>query len=101
MYQRKSLILEFPTCIHPDLYSHFIRGYMDGDGCISLSKENRFASINMIGTKMFLDVVQSIIYESLNIDVDVKRDNRAKDPICVLRCGKKEDVKKNIKLDLL
>lgn len=94
MHQRKSLILEFPTCINPALYSHFIRGYMDGDGCISTSKSDKFVTVNMVGTKMFLDTVRDIVEESLNISVDIKRDNRARDPICILRCGRKEDARK-------
>ena len=32
MHQNKSLILEFPDWLSEELYSHFIRGYFDGDG---------------------------------------------------------------------
>jgi len=34
---RKSLVLKFPaeSIVPKQLYNHFIRGYMDGDGCIS------------------------------------------------------------------
>jgi intein/homing endonuclease len=32
---RKSLKLTFPTNISPNLIRHFVRGYFDGDGCIS------------------------------------------------------------------
>lgn len=34
---KKSLVLKFPTenIVPKQLYNHFIRGYMDGDGCIS------------------------------------------------------------------
>lgn len=37
---RKSLILSFPdkTIVPTDLMSHFIRGYFDGDGCLSFSQ---------------------------------------------------------------
>lgn len=34
---RKSKTVKFPTWINPELSSHFIRGVMDGDGCISKS----------------------------------------------------------------
>ena len=33
---KKSLILEFPTWLHPSTYSHFIRGVFDGDGSLYL-----------------------------------------------------------------
>lgn len=32
MHQNKSLILKFPNWLNSDLYSHFLRGYFDGDG---------------------------------------------------------------------
>lgn len=40
---RKSLILKFPTedIVPTELINHFIRGYMDGDGCISVYKKMR------------------------------------------------------------
>ena len=94
MCQRKSLVLEFPQWLDKTLYSAFIRGYVDGDGCISLSYDGKFASFNMVGTKMFLTSVATIFKEELNIDVNITRDSRARDPICTLRCGKKTDVVK-------
>lgn len=33
--QNKSFVIEFPTWLPKDLYRHFIRGYFDGDGCIT------------------------------------------------------------------
>lgn len=35
---KKSLTLKFPDNINEDLKRHFIRGYFDGDGCISRSE---------------------------------------------------------------
>lgn len=59
--ERKSLSLIFP--IIPEIYQcHFIRGYFDGDGCIS--SDGRFISI--IGTKEFLTSL-SIILAKNNI----------------------------------
>ena len=94
MVNNKSLFLRFPDWLDKNLYSHFIRGYFDGDGCISLSKNNnnRSASINMVGTRMFLEEVSKIIKNETDIDVFIKRDERANDPICILRCGIRNDV---------
>ena len=94
MVPHKTMILEFPDWIDKDLYSHFCRGYFDGDGCISLAKNNynKSATINMVGTRMFLEKVAEIIKCDTGVEVYVNRDNRAKDPICVLRCGIKNDV---------
>ena len=67
--ERKSLILKFPTydIVPKNLMRHFIRGYFDGDGCITLrhniSKEVPVASL--LGTKEFLsDLLVEIVKES-------------------------------------
>ena len=63
---RKSLILEFPTpdIIPYNLMSHFVRGYMDGDGYIG--KE----TISILGTKNFCDNIQKI-YNTLDVNSKV------------------------------
>lgn len=53
----KSLILKFPDySLFSDttLVSHFIRGYVDGDGCLTYTSNGRL-SIQIIGTNEFLD----------------------------------------------
>lgn len=56
---KKSLILKFPSydIVPKELMRHFIRGYFDGDGCISL-KENVHSiakRVSVLGTKEFLE----------------------------------------------
>ena len=59
-FPAKSLILKFPTeeQVPNDLLHHFIRGYFDGDGCASITHENKRNYYRMmssiIGTKDFL-----------------------------------------------
>lgn len=50
--QCKSLILKFPT-IQTELIHHFIRGYFDGDGSISI--RNNSCNFHIIGTEEFLE----------------------------------------------
>ena len=60
---RKSLILKFPDLTifsTPSLIRHFIRGYVDGDGCLSYTKSGRL-TIQIIGTKEFLEVLNSLL----------------------------------------
>lgn len=61
---KKSLTLKFPDeSIFKDksLIRHFIRGYFDGDGCISYSnKEHTNLDVCILGTKDFLDGIQRI-----------------------------------------
>lgn len=52
--QRKSLTLKFPQHIHMDLLKHFLRGYFDGDGCISYRKGYDNYRIALVGTEDFL-----------------------------------------------
>lgn len=55
---KKSLTLEFPDKSifkSEDLIRHFIRGYFDGDGCISYrDKAHKYTCINVLGTENFL-----------------------------------------------
>lgn len=55
---KKSLTLKFPDkniFKSEDLIRHFIRGYFDGDGCISYAdKEHTKIGVSILGTKDFL-----------------------------------------------
>lgn len=62
MVSNKSLVLEFPN-IPEELYSHFIRGYFDGDGTIN----KKTGSFGIISTKNFVSKVKEILENSLNI----------------------------------
>lgn len=58
----KSLILKFPNeTIFKDkkLIKHFIRGYWDGDGCITFTPKTKI--INVLGTIEFLTVLKTHI----------------------------------------
>ena len=60
---RKSLTLKFPYDKVPkELIRHFIRGYFDGDGCISIYKKGKYRTetvcSSLLGTKDFLDGIR-------------------------------------------
>ena len=68
---KKSLILTFPSenIVPKNLQRHFIRGYFDGDGCLSHTysdtKKKRFTiSTSMLGTKNFCKSVKKILQEN-------------------------------------
>jgi len=67
---RKSLVLEFPT-IDRGLVRHFIRGYFDGDGCISWhkNKNNHKGGMRLtfIGTESFLGSLQDILCREVRV----------------------------------
>lgn len=83
MCQRKSLVLEFPQWIDKELYSHFIRGYVDGDGCVCYMKQKNKIRVSMVGTKMFLEDVQKIC-DNIGIKTYIIHDTRANEVICTL-----------------
>jgi intein-encoded DNA endonuclease-like protein len=58
---KKSLILEFPTeeQVPKKFHSHFIRGYFDGDGCISKTKSR--CKVSICGTKSFCNSLKEIL----------------------------------------
>lgn len=62
----KSLVLEFPKHLPQILLPHFIRGYIDGDGCVCFKlydKSDSF-SVSMLGTYNFLTYIKSILMEN-------------------------------------
>lgn len=62
---RKSLTLKFPDesiFKSRDLIRHFIRGYFDGDGCISYgNKEHTIPTYQILGTKEFLKTIMTYL----------------------------------------
>ena len=52
----KSKILVFPNeyQVPRNLLNHFIRGYIDGDGCITTSNNGKGISLEILGSKEFL-----------------------------------------------
>lgn len=78
MVPRKSLVLEFPTQVPDALLVHFIRGYFDGDGCLTRSRDRnsngflRF-SWRMLGTPQFLSKVQEVLTASVGVRSSIRR----------------------------
>lgn len=65
----KSLILEFPDWLDPDLYSHFIRGYFDGDG--SIGKHNNTISCTITSTNNFCERIKKICENFIGVKVKI------------------------------
>lgn len=79
---RKSLILNFPTeeQVPKYLIHHFIRGYFDGDGCISwVKKPGRSPVITITGSDIFCKTIYNIMEQ---IGVKFITTKRFKDISC-------------------
>jgi hypothetical protein len=62
LHTKKSLTLKPPINLQDEFISHFIRGYFDGDGCISNYKS--YKKIKILGTKEFLDWINICFYKN-------------------------------------
>ena len=84
--QRKTLILKFPTeeQVPKHLLRHFIRGYHDGDGCItfgyygSRKKNQKYfnAQCNIVSTQDFCLSFQKYIKNEIDVNVCVNKNPR-------------------------
>lgn len=93
---KKSLTNKFPKNIPNDMLHHFIRGYFDGDGCVSVCKgvNTLRLKINFVGTFEFLSELQNILVKSADITI-TKITNMTKDKNTFqLNIKKKSDIKK-------
>lgn len=64
--QAKTFKITFPNWLREDLLRHFIRGYFDGDGSISISKHRE--TFTMVGTESFLEEVQTVLMRELGLN---------------------------------
>jgi intein-encoded DNA endonuclease-like protein len=65
----KSLILTFPSedQVPKEFHSHFIRGYFDGDGCVTLDKNGKLR-LSFVGTYDVMDNINKIFENILNVN---------------------------------
>jgi intein/homing endonuclease len=89
--QAKTHILTFPTFLDQELIRHFVRGYFDGDGCITRTNKdnNKSAQLNITGRKDFLLEIQKLLNndQGLNFTKLQKRHKDRDDDILTLYYG--------------
>ena len=86
----KSLTLSFPDLSifsSPELVYSFIRGYVDGDGCISFTKDGK-PTLEIVGTKEFLSGIKNIFPNSFG-NVFIK-DKRRPNGAVYIKCTRKK-----------
>jgi len=81
--------LEFPTYLRDDLIPHYLRSFYEGDGTVSYSmyddnKTMRF-SLNVIGTKPFVEYLKQLLKKKLNIESTILDDGLMKNGNLILR----------------
>ena len=90
-FPKKSLILKFPTLSifkEYNLVYHFIRGYVDGDGCLTFSRNGRL-NLSILGTKEFLEGICNIFP---NMFASIRKIKRLQTNVYTIsNCGKNAD----------
>jgi hypothetical protein len=71
--ENKTHALQFPDWMDDALLSHYIRGYMDGDGSISRTKNK--SAVRFYGRCEFLLGIQNVLKDKLNITMKIKPHN--------------------------
>jgi hypothetical protein len=79
--RRKTLVLEYPDWLSPELERHFIRGYFDGDGTVGIYKtiapkkgraySSPKAGLSITGTKAFCEGVADALHRALGIKLSL------------------------------
>lgn len=68
---RKTYTYSFPKQLSPKYYSHYLRGYFDGDGCITTAGVEttgyQYYHLSLMATKSFLKSYMKILYDELDI----------------------------------
>jgi hypothetical protein len=82
---KKTFVLKFPD-IPKDLQHHFIRGYFDGDGSLTINhrkfngsqKETMVAYFSIVSTKEMLDRIGEFIFD-LGVNFEINKRHKKRD----------------------
>lgn len=61
--QAKSFIIKYPEWLPKELNFHFIRGYFDGDGCLTFRTKQKEYKWSLVGTKELCKSIEIIFKE--------------------------------------
>jgi len=64
----KTFKLTYPIWLDENLDNHFIRGYFDGDGCVTFNKANKYLQISFCGTESLLLGIQNILIDKCGLN---------------------------------
>lgn len=69
-HQAKTFTLRFPTenQVPKELLRHFIRGYFDGDGCVSFYTNRKTVMVNFAGNEQFITQLSNVLKTELGIE---------------------------------
>lgn len=85
--QKKTFKVIFPKIITNDLLPHFIRGYLDGDGCVHFSKPKNNFVVSFTGTAKFCKKAKKLIRSVINVNGYLSTEHNCKASIKKLHYG--------------
>jgi LAGLIDADG-like domain len=88
--ERKSKTLVFPQTVPKHLLRHFIRGYFDGDGSVSIDRNCLRLNCSFVGTHEFLSEIKNILMKNSIDSGKIYKHNG----MSYLRVGKYWNIKK-------
>lgn len=77
----KEFKVQYPSFLTDELMPHFIRGYLDGDGCICKTEKR----VSLTGTKMLLSGIKSYVENKLGIHFSLLHYNKKNPITCDIR----------------
>lgn len=83
MVPEKSLILEWPIWLREDLYSHFIRGYFDGDGSITSNIKRKDVGIEITSSFIFCEGLHNFLKDIGIKSVLTPEENPLSGDVCI------------------
>lgn len=86
----KEFKVEFPKFLNEELLPHFIRGYLDGDGCICKTEKR----VSLTGTEMLLSGIKSYVENKLGIHFSLSHYNKKNPITCDIRIAGRNQCKK-------
>ncbi len=96
--ERKTMILKFPDKLNNDMFRHFIRGFFDGDGCVSGNGKTGIGINFGTGSKEFLESLKEYLEENYFITTKSLPSNVGCKTCYVLSYRSKEAILKLYKL---
>lgn len=74
----KSLIITYPDFLSNELQRHFLRGALDGDGCINkpYGENGKLRIAYICGTPMFCSGVKEVVEKELGVHVSLIQNNK-------------------------
>lgn len=86
----KAFLIRLPK-LNDDMYRHFIRGYFDGDGCISFKKDGR-TIIDITSNAKFTEDLRVFLLDKAGVKMNKYISSRNNETACIQATSRKQVV---------